>query len=122
MPSDTLHAPPACPAPLPHPLARSPRAQQLSSTHCPPRAEALDAAKQIARQHGCVVAISGAEDLVTDGSRLLKVSNGVPLLQQITATGCSGGPPSRERSAGRLGAAVHARSPVRCPCSHVSLT
>ncbi|KAL4420339.1 hypothetical protein ABPG77_006146 [Micractinium sp. CCAP 211/92] len=51
--------------------------------------EALTAAKQLARQHGCVVAVSGAEDLVTDGACVLKVANGVPMLQQITATGCS---------------------------------
>lgn len=28
---------------------------------------------------------------VTDGTRVLRAANGVPLLQQITATGCSGG-------------------------------
>lgn len=54
-------------------------------------AEALEAAKQLAARHGCVVAVSGPEDLVTDGVRVLKVANGVPMLQQITATGCSGG-------------------------------
>ena len=27
---------------------------------------------------------------VTDGNRVLRAANGVPLLQQITATGCSG--------------------------------
>jgi hydroxyethylthiazole kinase len=53
-------------------------------------AEALAAAKQLAAQHGCVVAVSGAEDLVTDGRRVLRVANGVPMLQQITASGCSG--------------------------------
>ncbi|KAL4857090.1 Hydroxyethylthiazole kinase [Chlorella vulgaris] len=52
--------------------------------------EALAAAKQLAAQHGCVVAVSGAEDLVTDGRRVLRVANGVPMLQQITASGCSG--------------------------------
>ena len=28
---------------------------------------------------------------VTDGRRVLRAANGVPMLQQITATGCSGG-------------------------------
>ncbi|KAI7844450.1 hypothetical protein COHA_001954 [Chlorella ohadii] len=51
--------------------------------------EALEAGMQIAQEHGCIVAISGAEDLVTDGSRVLRAANGVPMLQQITATGCS---------------------------------
>lgn len=37
----------------------------------------------------CIVAVSGAVDLVTDGKRVLSVSNGVPLMQRITATGCA---------------------------------
>ena len=32
-------------------------------------AEALEAGKQIAREHGCIVAISGAEDLVSNETR-----------------------------------------------------
>jgi hypothetical protein len=67
----------SCPAPLLCPLP----------CHA---AEALEAGKQLARQHGCIVGISGAVDLVTDGTRVLRAANGVPLLQQITATGCSG--------------------------------
>ncbi|KAI8465436.1 MAG: hydroxyethylthiazole kinase [Monoraphidium minutum] len=51
--------------------------------------EALGAAVAIARQHGCIVAVSGATDLVTDGRRVLGACNGVPLLTQITAAGCS---------------------------------
>jgi hydroxyethylthiazole kinase len=35
------------------------------------------------------VAVSGAVDLVTDGSAVLGVSNGVEMLTRITATGCS---------------------------------
>mmetsp|Transcript_9122 Transcript_9122/g.26166 ORF Transcript_9122/g.26166 Transcript_9122/m.26166 type:complete len:279 (-) Transcript_9122:174-1010(-) len=50
---------------------------------------ALEAAKAIARDYGCVVAVSGAIDYVTDGSRVLAVKNGVPMLCDITATGCS---------------------------------
>lgn len=33
----------------------------------PLHAEALEAGMQIAREHGCIVAISGAEDLVRFG-------------------------------------------------------
>lgn len=51
--------------------------------------EALGAAKGLAARHGCVVAVSGATDLVTDGHRVLGVANGVPLLTRVTATGCS---------------------------------
>eukprot|EP00877_Chromochloris_zofingiensis_P014836 jgi/Chrzof1/9606/Cz04g09140.t1 len=51
--------------------------------------EALDAAMRIARQYGCVVAVSGARDLVTDGNRIIAVDNGTPMLTRITATGCA---------------------------------
>lgn len=51
--------------------------------------EAIEAAKEVARASGAVVAVSGATDYVTDGKRVLAVHNGRALLQQITATGCS---------------------------------
>lgn len=51
--------------------------------------EALDAAKQLATANNCVVAVSGAVDLVTDGSTVLEVHNGVAMLTKITAAGCS---------------------------------
>lgn len=44
--------------------------------------EALEAAKQLARDNGCVVGVSGAVDVVTDGQRVVRVANGVALLQQ----------------------------------------
>ncbi|CAK9202772.1 unnamed protein product [Sphagnum troendelagicum] len=51
--------------------------------------DALEAAKELARIAQCIVAVSGAVDLVTDGKRVLGVSNGVALMQRITATGCA---------------------------------
>ncbi|KAH9326276.1 hypothetical protein KI387_006454 [Taxus chinensis] len=51
--------------------------------------DALDAAKDLACRTQAIVAVSGAVDLVTDGKRVLGVSNGVPLMQKITATGCA---------------------------------
>ncbi|GMH39913.1 hypothetical protein BSKO_07817 [Bryopsis sp. KO-2023] len=51
--------------------------------------EALDLGQQLAKDVGCIVAISGAEDLVTDGETVVRVANGVPMLQKVTATGCS---------------------------------
>ncbi|GAQ81662.1 hydroxyethylthiazole kinase family protein [Klebsormidium nitens] len=51
--------------------------------------DALSAAKQLATACGSVVAVSGAIDLITDGRRVLRVANGDPLLQKVTATGCS---------------------------------
>jgi hydroxyethylthiazole kinase len=50
---------------------------------------ALEAGQQLAQQQGCIVAISGATDLVTDGKRVVRVSTGHPGMQQITATGCT---------------------------------
>jgi hydroxyethylthiazole kinase len=50
--------------------------------------EMVDAAGAIARQHGCIVAISGEKDLVTDGSRTFRVANGVSLMTRVTGLGC----------------------------------
>jgi hydroxyethylthiazole kinase len=50
--------------------------------------EIAGAAGAIARQHGCIVAISGEDDLITDGNRVLRVSNGVPLMTRVTGLGC----------------------------------
>lgn len=45
-------------------------------------------AKAAARQYACVVAITGAEDVVTDGTKLVKIQNGVPEMSRVTGTGC----------------------------------
>lgn len=50
---------------------------------------AVDAAAHLASQYGCVVAISGAVDIVTDGSRTAHLSNGHELLTQVTGGGCA---------------------------------
>ncbi len=50
--------------------------------------EIVAAAGAIARQHGCVVAISGEKDVITDGGRVLRVANGVPLMTRVTGLGC----------------------------------
>jgi hydroxyethylthiazole kinase len=38
---------------------------------------------------GCVVAATGAIDLVTDGTVVRRLANGSPLMAQVTAVGCS---------------------------------
>ena len=43
----------------------------------------------MAQATGAVVAVSGAVDIVTDGKLVLGAHNGVPMMQKITATGCS---------------------------------
>jgi hydroxyethylthiazole kinase len=50
--------------------------------------EIVDAAGVIARQHGCIVAISGENDVITDGGRVFRVANGVPLMTRVTGLGC----------------------------------
>ncbi|XP_057772304.1 hydroxyethylthiazole kinase [Salvia miltiorrhiza] len=59
----------------------------VDSTH--ESMDAVDAARSLARACGCVVAVSGAVDIVTDGERVVGARNGVPMLQKITATGCA---------------------------------
>jgi len=51
--------------------------------------EAIDVAKSLSVSSGSVVAVTGAVDYVTDGTRVIGIRNGVPMLQKITATGCA---------------------------------
>lgn len=50
---------------------------------------AIDAALLLASDHGCVVAISGAVDIVVDTTRTAYLSNGHPLLTRVTGGGCA---------------------------------
>lgn len=45
-------------------------------------------AKTVAQKYGCVAAITGAVDVITDGTRLVKLANGHPMLSKVTGTGC----------------------------------
>uniref|UniRef100_A0A0D9V0Y2 Hydroxyethylthiazole kinase n=1 Tax=Leersia perrieri TaxID=77586 RepID=A0A0D9V0Y2_9ORYZ len=51
--------------------------------------DALQAAKALAQSTGSVIAVSGAVDYITDGEQVVGASNGVALMQKITATGCA---------------------------------
>jgi hydroxyethylthiazole kinase len=51
--------------------------------------EAVDAATALARARGCVVAVSGSVDYVTDGKDVVAVPGGSRLLTRITGTGCA---------------------------------
>ncbi|XP_072974459.1 hydroxyethylthiazole kinase [Typha angustifolia] len=51
--------------------------------------DAVEAAKSLAQSSGAIVAVSGAVDFVTDGQKVVGASNGVPMMQRITATGCA---------------------------------
>ncbi len=50
---------------------------------------ALEAAGRLAQQHGAVVAISGATDLIIDGTDIIRLSNGHPYLTKVTGGGCA---------------------------------
>ena len=40
------------------------------------------------QQFGCVSAVTGPVDVVTDGMRLMRVANGHPMMATVTGTGC----------------------------------
>ncbi|MCI8331824.1 MAG: hydroxyethylthiazole kinase [Clostridiales bacterium] len=45
-------------------------------------------AKAVAQKYHCVCVITGAVDIVTDGTRMARIHNGVPAMSKITGTGC----------------------------------
>ncbi len=51
--------------------------------------QATDAAKSIALSLETVIAVTGEEDLVTDGRKGLVVSGGHELMKYVTGTGCA---------------------------------
>ncbi len=50
--------------------------------------DAVKVAKDAAKMYNCVAAITGAVDVVSDGARVVRLSNGVKLLSKVTGTGC----------------------------------
>jgi hydroxyethylthiazole kinase len=53
-----------------------------------PCADAPGIAAALAQKLGCVVAVTGAQDVVADGSRIGLIDNGHPILARVTGTGC----------------------------------
>lgn len=51
--------------------------------------DAVAVAKAVAGKLGCIAAITGAVDTVSDGKRVLQVQNGHPMLSKVTGTGCT---------------------------------
>jgi hydroxyethylthiazole kinase len=51
-------------------------------------ADPIKVARTFARQQGIVVAITGKQDVISDGERVVLVDNGDPWLKTITGTGC----------------------------------
>ncbi|MDR1420913.1 MAG: hydroxyethylthiazole kinase [Treponema sp.] len=50
-----------------------------------------EAVLETARKYGCVVAATGKIDIISDGNRMARISNGVPMLTKITGAGCMTG-------------------------------
>jgi hydroxyethylthiazole kinase len=63
--------------------ARIAGVESLGAAH-----DAASIALQFARKHHCVAAVTGPVDYISDGQRLIRVSNGHPLMAQVTGTGC----------------------------------
>ncbi len=51
--------------------------------------EAEGSAMILAKELGATLAITGPTDFITDGSRIVRVANGHPLMPVVTGTGCS---------------------------------
>jgi len=52
-------------------------------------ASALDSGRQLSRELGCVVVISGADDYIIRHDETAVVSNGHPLMTKVTGMGCT---------------------------------
>lgn len=52
---------------------------------------AVDFAKRVSEKFDCIVAITGAIDIVSDGKRTILIKNGHPMMSKITGTGCMTG-------------------------------
>lgn len=48
----------------------------------------VSVAKAAAEKFGCTAAITGAVDTITDGKRVVRISNGHSMLSRVTGTGC----------------------------------
>lgn len=54
----------------------------------PPDADNEEIAREFASAYGCIVAITGPVDVVSDGSRLVRIGNGDVMLSKVVGTGC----------------------------------
>ena len=52
-------------------------------------AAAMEAACALGREHGCVVVVSGAVDLVVGQGLTYRIANGHPLMPRVTGLGCT---------------------------------
>jgi hydroxyethylthiazole kinase len=50
---------------------------------------ALDAARALSEKYGCVVSMSGQTDLIVEGQKVARVTNGHPMMTRVTGMGCT---------------------------------
>lgn len=50
---------------------------------------AVEAGRQLSRQYGCAVSISGPTDIVVRGGQTIRIENGHPLMPRVTGLGCT---------------------------------
>lgn len=63
-------------------------ARGVDSSEIDSENDAVQIAKTVAEKLGCVVVITGAIDVVSDGRRVAEISNGAALMSKVTGTGC----------------------------------
>lgn len=51
--------------------------------------DAVESAIMLAKETGCVVAVSGPTDYITDGERVETITNGDPIMSKVTVMGCT---------------------------------
>jgi hydroxyethylthiazole kinase len=74
-------------------MAKTPSAVRLNGAEFAAIADAdpvADALERYALEQRCVIALTGAIDIVTDGARTARIENGDPRMRQVTAMGCAG--------------------------------
>lgn len=69
-------------------LASKTRGVDASSEDMGAPSEAASIAQELAGRLNCVVAITGAVDVVSDGTKTVMIENGHAFLQRLTGTGC----------------------------------
>ncbi|KQZ00183.1 hydroxyethylthiazole kinase [Pseudolabrys sp. Root1462] len=70
-----------------HPTAMRLNAQEFAALAETETSE--EAVAAFAREHRVTVGLSGAKDLIADGSRAVTLANGDPLMAKVTAMGCA---------------------------------
>nr|WP_295970318.1 hydroxyethylthiazole kinase [uncultured Bacillus sp.] len=60
----------------------------VDSAEADEKNDAIVVAKAVAKRLGCVVAITGAIDTISDGTAVVTIANGHKMLAKVTGTGC----------------------------------